>query len=426
MMLHNLPRGIKVDNFSEFLNAISTSPQPGYIGPRVLFNQNYIPPRILVQKKKAEVVYGILKDALEDEYTSNLTVYGLQGAGKNLLVNLIFQWMNMQEIIPEIGKKSPIIVSNDCTDQELGQFLFNILHELNERLNRPLKLEESLQWDVTALWNAFKLLIKKSKRPVILYLNKIEHMDEKVVSKILNFAKTTDILQVVTSINTGNYFHAFNQYEALDHRIQMNSLNSSDLYEITRQRADMAFHPYLENDAIMLIVDFIMEYGTNVPGNCINMLKHLYPLIEEQGELKAEDIRKVSQYYFEGVSIDSLSMTDYIMHSNLDEKLFLDYLVNFFQNSSKYYIPPEEIRRAYQMTAEEIGFSPKYQKMLNMLDNITRSEILRPSNFQKTGEPIIRKKWKEDKAELSLHYISMPVEEINQILEFGFGILSQE
>ncbi|MHA1777676.1 MAG: hypothetical protein DRO88_04875 [Promethearchaeia archaeon] len=424
MPLQNLIIPANASSFADFLNNIADSPKPGYVGPRAIFNPHYIPPKILVQRKKAELVYGILKDALEDEYSSNLTVYGLQGAGKNLLINLIFQWLSAHDVIVDIGKNSPIIILNDCKDQALGQFLFNILQNLNDKLAHQLDLQESLQWDAITMWNTFKYLVKKSPRSIILYLSQIESMEEGVIAKVLNFAKSLDKLHVVTTINTGNHFYAFNQYSGLDHRILMNSLRSSDLYEITRQRADMAFHPWLEKDAIKLIVDYIIEYGTKVPGSCISMLKHLYPIVEEQGNLTAEDIRKVSQYYFEGVSIDSLTITDYIMQTRWEERLFLDYLVNYFQNSSRFYIPGKEIQRAYQMTAEEMGFTQKSHDMLQMLTNITRSEILLPSHFsQKSGADKI---WVEDQATLSLHYLSMPVEEVNQVLEFGFGIIPEK
>ncbi|WP_457557576.1 hypothetical protein [Candidatus Harpocratesius sp.] len=414
-------------SFADFLNSIADASIPSYIGPRAIFNSNFIPPKIVPRRKKSELIYGILKDALEDEYATNLTLYGLQGAGKNLLLNLIFKWYQSQPINDESCLEIPIIISNDCRDQELGQLLFEILHNLNDKLEIQINLSDVIQWDAISLWNSFKYLVQKSNRPIILYLQRIEYVKEEIIAKILNFAKKTENLHVITSIDTGNQFYAFNQYTQLDHRIHLNIFSNSELYEITSQRSIMAFHNLLEPEAIKLLVDYIIEYGTKVPGSCINLLKRIYPIVEEQGELLPEDIRKISQYYFEGVSIDSLAMTDYVMRTSLEERLFLDYLVNYFKSPNNYYISNIEIKKAYQMTADEMGFTLHSREFQQRFENITRAQILQRSHFnnKKNSFDLIKTELKE-RNDLSFHFLSLPMEEINQILEMSFGIMPEE
>ncbi|MHA1610467.1 MAG: hypothetical protein ACTSYU_00320, partial [Promethearchaeota archaeon] len=266
----------------------------------------------------------------------------------------------------------------------------------------------------------FKLLLRKSKRPVILYMQKIEYVEDEIMEKFLNFAKSTKNLHVLSSINTGNQFYAFNQFSQLDHRVRLGILDKSELMDVVSQRSTMAFKNYMEPAALNLIIDYIIEYGTKVPGSCIDVLKRIYPIIEEKGEILAEDIRRIIQYHFEGVTIDSLAMADYVMKTSIEERLFLDYLINHFRNPAQFYIKKEEITRAYKMTAEELGFSVRSMEFGTRFQHITDSQILRPSHFvpMDPSQPN-----QNDVLPSRNHYLSLPVEEVNQIIDMSFGLV---
>ncbi|MHA1519489.1 MAG: hypothetical protein ACTSRK_04835 [Promethearchaeota archaeon] len=406
--------------FNAYLSFLSDPSRISYVGPRAIFNHNFLPPKIIARPKKTEVIQGVIQDALEDNYTTNLTLYGLKGAGKNLMMNVIFQWFQLQNKEEKADKLSPIILPVDCADQELGQIIFTILQELCQIMNIKLKLKEVLAWDTITLWNSFKLLLRKSKRPVILYMQKIEYVEDEIMEKFLNFAKSTKNLHVLSSINTGNQFYAFNQFSQLDHRVRLGILDKSELMDVVSQRSTMAFKNYMEPAALNLIIDYIIEYGTKVPGSCIDVLKRIYPIIEEKGEILAEDIRRIIQYHFEGVTIDSLAMADYVMKTSIEERLFLDYLINHFRNPAQFYIKKEEITRAYKMTAEELGFSVRSMEFGTRFQNITDAQILRPSHFvpMDPSQPN-----QNDVLPSRNHYLSLPVEEVNQIIDMSFGLV---
>ena len=63
-----------------------------YVGPRAIFDPNFVPPVFFPQKSQSMLLQGIIQDALEDEYPTNVNLYGLKGTGKNLLVNHFLQW----------------------------------------------------------------------------------------------------------------------------------------------------------------------------------------------------------------------------------------------------------------------------------------------------------------------------------------------
>ncbi|MHA1672986.1 MAG: hypothetical protein ACTSYI_05110 [Promethearchaeota archaeon] len=412
--------------FNAYLRFLSDPSRISYIGPRAIFRHNFIPPKIIPRQKKTEVIHGVIQDALEDNYTTNLTLYGLKGAGKNLMMNVIFQWFQLQNNSDKSAKSdslSPIILPVDCADQELGQIIFTVLQDLCQTLNVNLKLEDAMTWDTITLWNTFKLLLRKCERPVILYMQKIEYVEDEIMEKFLNFAKSTENLHILSSINTGNQFYAFNQFSQLDHRVRLGILDKSELMDVASQRSTMAFKNYIEPTALNLIVDYIIEYGTKVPGSCINILKRIYPIIEEKGEILAEDIRRIIQYHFEGVTIDSLAMVDYVMKTSIEERLFLDYLINHFRNPAQFYIKKNEIRRAYRMTAEELGFSVQSMELGSRFQNITNAQILRPSHFvqneQKEQYPSNEKDFLPNKN----YYLSIPVEGVNQIIDMSFGLV---
>lgn len=416
-------------SFSAYLSILSDPSKIQYVGPRAIFNHNYLPPKIIPRQKKTEVLHGIIQDALEDQYNTNLTLYGLKGAGKNLMMNVIFQWFQLQNKTGKSDKSdslSPIILPVDCADQELGQIIFTVLQELCQTLNVSLRLQDAMTWDTITLWNTFKLLLRKCKRPVILYMQKIEYVEDEIMEKFLNFAKSTENLHILSSINTGNQFYAFNQFSQLDHRVRLGILDKSELMDVVSQRSIMAFKNYIDPTALNLIIDYIIEYGTKVPGSCINILKRIYPIIEEKGEILAEDIRRIIQYHFEGVTIDSLAMADYVMKTSMEERLFLDYLINYFRNPAQFYIKKEEITRAYKMTAEEMGFSVRSTELGSRFQNITNAQILHPSHFLQNEQNEQKEQYPSNEKDFlpnRNHYLSLPVEEVNQIIDMSFGLV---
>src|SRR6056297_2275976 len=64
-----------------------------YVGPKSLFDPNFVPPKILPRKKQARLIHGLIMDALDDGYSSSINLYGLKGSGKNLQINHFFKWL---------------------------------------------------------------------------------------------------------------------------------------------------------------------------------------------------------------------------------------------------------------------------------------------------------------------------------------------
>ncbi len=389
-----------------------------YIGARTLFDPNFIPSVIIPQKKTTLRLKGSILDAIEDNYATNVNLYGLKGTGKNLLVNQFFdECTNMNN---DNNTDSPqfFLLKINCENKEIDQVFFSILSQLGKKLDYQFKIEEIIQSSPGKLWNVIKILINKISVPILLYMQQIEHLPSGIISKFYAFAKSTKNLQIITSINTGFQRYSFKHYEGLQHRIQMDTFNISELRKITQDRSMMAFQQMVEPEAIDLVVDYIADFDLQVPGSCINYLKEIHPFMHGQQNITPNDLRGISQYYFDSFHLDSISLADYIVDTGIEERLFLEYIINYFQKENNFYIPFTEIKKAYQMTSEELGFKPENQEFYKYLNSITNIQILRPS-FSRKIQSIEKIKGIYPVA----HYLSVPLEELNDILSFSFGIL---
>ena len=68
----------------------------GFIGPRALFDPNYVPPKVLYRKKEERTLLSILKDSLTDEFSLNILYQGIQGIGKRVIVNKVINDLFME------------------------------------------------------------------------------------------------------------------------------------------------------------------------------------------------------------------------------------------------------------------------------------------------------------------------------------------
>ena len=396
-----------------------------YVGPRAIFDPNFVPPVFFPQKSQSMLLQGIIQDALEDEYPTNVNLYGLKGTGKNLLVNHFLQWYQ-KTILTEIEnnkadvaaaiKNSICILHCDCAQRELSQIFYSLISQISDHLNLTLQLKDAIIPNSATMWNTLKFLIQKVTQPILLYLHQSENLGNEILSKFFVFAKSTQNLQIITSINTGLQQYSFKQYERMDHKVKMDNFTCRDLHDITHNRSLMAFQHQLEPEAIDLIVNYISEFDLQVPGACMNYLKEVYPIIGQRGAIHSDNLRDISQYYFEGFTVDALSMADFVMNTSLEDRLFLDNIVNYFRNLDRFFIPFHEIRNAYSMSCEEMGFKFDKTEFYQSFAKISDAQIIRPNTLAVQQGAV-----KHNGVYLVDHFLTLPMDEVSDILNFSFG-----
>jgi len=62
-----------------------------YVGPKAIFDPNFIPPKLLFRKKEENSLYSILNDSITDEFPLNILYQGIQGIGKKVIINKVLK-----------------------------------------------------------------------------------------------------------------------------------------------------------------------------------------------------------------------------------------------------------------------------------------------------------------------------------------------
>ncbi len=407
-------------------NNIKTHPKSDknkFIGARSLFDPNFIPPVYIERNKRSNLLQGVITDAIEDQYSTNINFYGLEGIGKNLLVNNFLQEISLKQVKASMKGKSSrndknvYILRIDCSENEVEQVFLTMLSQLCSIMKLQLNFNEILKSTPSKLWNSLKLIMDRLENPVILFLQKSENISPFYLTKLYKYAKNSHKIQIITTINTGLQRYSFKQYQGMDHRIQMGLYDIKKLEKITTDRSIMAFEKTLEPDSISLIVDYVSEYDLMVPGACMNLLKEMYPVIHQNGSLTPEVLRKTTQYYFDSYNLDAITFADFVISSSIEDRLFLEYLLDFFRSKNNYYIPYKDIKQAYSMTCEELGYEILDQEFYNSFRKITQAQVFCPSKIFRNSE-----KMEKNSVYCVPHFLTLPVHEVNELLNVSFGM----
>ncbi|MFW9937869.1 MAG: hypothetical protein ACFFD5_09480, partial [Candidatus Thorarchaeota archaeon] len=67
-----------------------------YIGPKAIFDPNYVPKQILFRSQEVHSLYSILNDSFSDNFCLNILYQGIQGIGKKVIVNRVLKDLSIQ------------------------------------------------------------------------------------------------------------------------------------------------------------------------------------------------------------------------------------------------------------------------------------------------------------------------------------------
>ena len=413
-------------SYEDYLHQFHADCSVNYIGSQAIYDPNFIPPAGKIRIAKARLLKNIIQDAIEDEFSTNINFYGLKGMGKNLHINQYLSWMenNQKNLLcsQKINQPEVCIVRVDCANKEMDQFFFAMINNLAQKQNISLNFNDLMLKSTQELWNTFKILIQKITIPIIYYFHQSEFLDPNNISKIYNFAKTQKNFQIISSMNTGMRMYSFNDYSQLDHRIRLDQYSSSELKNITNQRSIMAFETTPDEEAIDLIFNLVSEFDMKVPGSYIRFLRSINPYIQEYKTITPHHLREISQYHFDGFNIDSLQISEFIMETSIEDRLFLDYIINNFQQKDRFFISKNEIHNSFHQSCEELGYTPRGGEFQHRLEKITRSSIILPNHrYSLLNSKVLDKFGTEGNRLQILYYLTIPLEDASDILDFAFG-----
>jgi len=343
-----------------------------FVGPRALFDQAYIPPKILHRKTEEKSLYSILKDSLCDEFQLNILFSGLQGIGKKVIVNKVLN--DISTLNTELIK-----IQIDCSEKSLEEILVSLIAEVGSRKNINFDYKSILNSSILDLWSLFKLVCRKVDHNITLVFNNIEHIQPEAFKKFLKYGKENKI----NVISTGNQVLRSSILEILsefDFKKKLDYFSFSELNDIIKQRISLAFINEIDKELIDLITDLIFEHHVPVPGKGIEILRELYPVLNQKMTLKKFEIYDILQNQFDTLQItDEFSMISYISESDLLNLIFLDNLSNYFLKNANLYITIQELRELYYVTCESIDYEKDIEEFKRLIVNLRNIGILNAS-----------------------------------------------
>ncbi|MFX1346601.1 MAG: hypothetical protein ACFFAI_16000 [Promethearchaeota archaeon] len=346
-----------------------------FVGPKALFDPNYIPPQILHRKKEQNSLSSILKDSISDEFCLNILYQGINGIGKKTIVNKVINDLSIQNK----GSVNIQKVCIDCKEKNFEELIFSLLADLINICRFKVNYNSLLNSNLSHLWNVFKLLCKRIDYNLFFIFANVEYLKPEIFKKFLHIGKETNI----TSIYTVNRILQPVTYDLLsefDFKKKLNYFTYKELYSILKQRTLLTISHKVDEDLIKYITDLVCEQYVPVPGKGIEILRDLYPILKDKQYLKNSDLIELCQNHFDQMQIhDEFSMLNYISEEDFLNIIFLDNLSNYFISKMNYYISLKELEELYYVSCESLEYEKNFNEFHNLIKEFLNIGILRPS-----------------------------------------------
>jgi len=241
-----------------------------YIGPRAIFDPNYIPPQLLYRSKEEHTLFSILNDSFSDDFCLNILYQGIHGIGKKVIINKVIKDLFEQnKKILNLHK-----ISLDCKEKNFKDLIISLLTEITNSNNLTLDYQYVLNSEISDLWNLFKLTCKKVDFNLILIFNNVEYLKPEHFKKLLQYGKEAKInlISTVNKVLRPSTLDLLNQF---DIKKKLNYFTYKELFKILKQRVSLTFRHKIDNELVEFITDLIFEHFVPVPGKGIDVLREL-------------------------------------------------------------------------------------------------------------------------------------------------------
>ncbi len=340
-----------------------------YVGPRAIFDQNFIPPKILHRQKEEYSLLSVMNDALVDNFGINILYQGVEGIGKKVIVNKVLNDLHNKDY----SNSQVYKIKVDCKDVKLEGLLISLLSEINRVYDFKMDFQQVLNSNLKELWNLFKLACHKINYNLIISFNNVEHLNPEIFQKFLHFGKEKNMI-FLSTINKVLKPTNYDLFSCFDLKIRLNYFSYTQLCEILHQRIALAYIVSLETDLVEFITDLIFEHYVPVPGKGIDILRELYLLLNSNRDYKDYGLYEIIQNQFDPLQIsDEYSLITYISEEDLLSIIFLDNLSNFFLKNTRYYINLQELKELYQLSCESLEYElsiEEFESLINMFQNV--------------------------------------------------------
>lgn len=385
-----------------------------FVGPRAIYDQNYIPPIILHRKKEQSNLYSILKDSLSDDFCLNLLYQGVQGIGKKVIVNKVTQDLVKQEISSiKIYK-----ISIDCKEKTIDEVLFSIITEICKISNHIIDFTQLLNSNLCGLWNTFKLIVNKTNSNFVFIFSNIENLKPEHYMKILQYGKESKI-NLVSTVNKLLKPGTLGLLDQFDLKIKLRYYNFKELFDIIQQRVGLTFQNEIDKELVEYITDLIFEHYVPVPGKGIDILKEIYPILLDRNPGNNLELIEILHNQFDTIHIpDDFALLNYVSEEDIITILFLDNLSNYFLKSSNYYITLDELRELYFISCESIGYNKNLRDFYGLMKTLQSIGVLNSS--KKNDQSYLQSK-PDDFINYNIYFIAINPKQLKNIVDVIFS-----
>jgi len=346
-----------------------------FVGPKALFDPNYIPPQILYRKKEQNSLISILTDSISDEFSLNILYQGINGIGKKAIINKVINDLSIQNK----GNINIHKICIDCKEKNFEELIFSILADLINICEFKVNYDSLLNSNLSHLWNVFKLLCKRIDHNLFFVFTNVEYLKPEIFKKFLHIGKEINITSLFT-INKILQPFAIDLLSEFDLKKKLNYFTYKELYSILKQRTLLTLSHAVDEELIKYITDLVCEQYVPVPGKGIEILRNLYPILKNKQYIKNCDLIELCQNHFDQMQIhDEFSMLNYISEEDFLNIIFLDNLSNYFIYKMNYYISLKELEELYYVSCESLEYEKNINEFQNLIKELLNIGILRPS-----------------------------------------------
>lgn len=353
-----------------------------FVGPKALFDPNYIPPHLLYRKKELNSLVSILNDSISDKFSLNILYQGINGIGKRAIANKVINDLSHQNN----GDKDIHKICIDCKEKDFEELIFTILPDLLNLSKFKINYDSLLNSNLSHLWNVFKLLCKRIDHKLFFIFTNVEYLTPEIFKKFLQVGKETNITSIYT-INKILRPVTINLLPEFDLKKKLNYFNYKELYSILKQRILLTFSHEVDGEIIKYISDLVCEQYVPVPGKGIEILRDLYPLLKNKQKIMNCDLIELCQNNFDQMQIhDEFSMLNYISDEDFLNIIFLDNLSSHFINKMNYYISLKELEELYYVSCESLEYEKSINEFRSLIKDLLNIGIIRPSRKTPRGK----------------------------------------
>jgi hypothetical protein len=350
-----------------------------YVGPRAIFDQDFIPPSILHRQKEENALFSMIKDSLTDNFSINILYQGIEGIGKKVIINKVIRDLNNFHD----NEVNTWKIKVNCQEKNLEELIISILSEIDKIHDFKIDFHQILNCNLSDLWKLFKLACQKIEFKPIFVFNNVENLDPRIFRKFIQYGKEAKI-SLISTINKILRPSSYELYSQFDFKVNLNYFSYNQLYDILQQRFSLSFLQDIDKELIEYITDLIFEHYVPVPGKGVEILKELYPFLKECTSQNF-GLFEIIQNQFDPLQMsDEFSMLSYISEEELLTLIFLDNLSNFFLKKRNYYINMSELKELYFVACENLDYKKSNNEFNSLIKTYQNIGII--SNSRNTIE----------------------------------------